>query len=124
MRELWRWHGAGEMEHKAVACDVYRTVGGSEALHRTTMRRVTVFFMFELLRGLLYRLRKEGKLFSARHYRSGLAALFGKQGTFKGSWDLYEAFYKEDFHPWDQDTQELLVAWEAKPRLPKTLPPA
>ena len=43
MRELWRWHAAEEMEHKSVAFDVFRAVGGSEELRIAVMRRATFF---------------------------------------------------------------------------------
>jgi predicted metal-dependent hydrolase len=40
-----------------------------------------------------------------------LAGLFGKQGAFSGGLSLYKEFYAEGFHPWQQDTQQLLVDW-------------
>ena len=38
MRRFWNWHAAEEMEHKAVAFDVFRAVGGTEQLRRRAMR--------------------------------------------------------------------------------------
>jgi uncharacterized protein len=111
MRALWRWHAAEELEHKSVAFDVYRAVGGSEALRRGVMRRATVFLTFEVTRALVSILRKDGQLFNIRLWRQGLARLFGKQGVFSGAWPLYKAYYREGFHPGQQDTRELLVQW-------------
>jgi len=116
MRALWRWHAAEELEHKTVAFDVYRAVGGSEALRRGVMRRASVFLAFELTRALVTILRRDGQLFNVALWRRGLASLFGKQGVFSGAWPLYKAFYAEGFHPDHQDTSELLVQWAAEPQ--------
>ena len=111
MRELWRWHAAEEMEHKSVAFDVFRAVGGSEELRIAVMRRATFFIGLELARALFYILRKDGQLLNLPLWRKGLAGLFGKQGAFSGGLALYKEFYAEGFHPWQQDTQQLLVDW-------------
>jgi predicted metal-dependent hydrolase len=108
------------MEHKAVAFDVYRAVGGSEELRLAVMRRVSVLMSIELTRALFYILKKDGRLFNFKLWRAGLAGLFGKNGAFSGGWSPYKAFYTHGFHPWQQDTRELLVQWEAEPQLAST----
>lgn len=120
MRALWRWHAAEELEHKTVAFDVFRAVGGSDALRIGVMRRVSVFLAFELTRALVTILRKDGQLFNVRLWRAGLSSLFGKQGVFGGAWPEYKSFYREGFHPEQQDTRELLVQWAAEPQLTST----
>lgn len=115
MRALWRWHAAEELEHKSVAFDVYRAVGGTEAMRRAVMRRVTVFLAIELSRAVIGILWKNGQLFKLAVWRRGLAGLFGKQGVLGGAWPEYKAFYREGFHPQQQDTRELLVQWAAEP---------
>jgi predicted metal-dependent hydrolase len=115
MRDLWRWHSAEEMEHKSVAFDVYRAVGGSEALRLAVMKRASFFIGFELMRAGFYILRKDKQLFNFSLWRRGLAGLFGKHGAFKGGWAPYTEFYAEGFHPWQQDTRQLLVDWAAEP---------
>jgi predicted metal-dependent hydrolase len=120
MRALWRWHAAEEMEHKSVAFDVFRAVGGSEELRRGVMRRVSVFLTLELTRALVSILRQDGQLFNFRLWRKGLASLFGKQGVFSGAWPMYKEFYTQGFQPWQQDTRELLVQWSAEPQLSST----
>ncbi|MFT4825471.1 MAG: putative metal-dependent hydrolase [Halioglobus sp.] len=114
MRELWRWHAAEEMEHKSVAFDVYRAVGGSESLRIAVMKRASFFIGLELMRALIYILRKDGKLLNIKLWRRGLAGLFGKHGAFSGGMLPYKEFYAKGFHPWQQDTQQLLVDWAAE----------
>lgn len=120
MRALWRWHAAEELEHKSVAFDVYRAVGGSEALRRGVMRRATLFLAFEVTRALVTILRKDGRLFNFGLWRRGLASLFGKHGVFSGAWPLYKAYYRQGFHPDQQDTHDLLVQWAREPQLAGT----
>ncbi|MFT6275994.1 MAG: putative metal-dependent hydrolase [Halioglobus sp.] len=117
MRELWRWHSAEEMEHKSVAFDVYRAVGGSEELRIAVMKRTSLFVGLELMRAIFYILRKDGQLFNFKLWRSGIAGLFGKQGAFAGGMAPYKEFYEEGFHPWQQDTQHLLIDWAAEATL-------
>jgi predicted metal-dependent hydrolase len=116
MRQLWRWHAAEEMEHKSVAFDVYRAVGGTEQLRRAVMRRIVVMLSFELGRVLFGILRHDGRLFSLRLWRAGLASLFGKRGAFSGGMPLFREFFHDGFHPWQQDTSELLAQWLAEPQ--------
>jgi predicted metal-dependent hydrolase len=116
MRDLWRWHAAEEMEHKSVAFDVYRAAGGTEKLRKAVMRRVVVLLCIELARVLLTILRKDGRLSSLSMWRNGLAALFGKQGAFSGGLAPFREFFVEGFHPWQQDTRELLVQWATEPQ--------
>ena len=42
--QIFLWHALEESEHKAVAFDVYRAVGGSEELRVKMMRRVRIMF--------------------------------------------------------------------------------
>ncbi|MFT4520777.1 MAG: putative metal-dependent hydrolase [Halioglobus sp.] len=115
MSALWRWHAAEEMEHKSVAFDVFKAVGGTEELRIAVMKRASLFITLELSRALFYILKKDGQLFNLKLWRTGLAGLFGKEGAFNGGWAPYKEFYAEGFHPWQQDTQHLLENWAAAP---------
>jgi predicted metal-dependent hydrolase len=88
-------------------------VGGTESLRKAVMKRASLFISLELLRALFYILRKDGRLFNFGIWRAGLRGLFGKQGAFRGGWVPYRDFYADGFHPWQQDTQQLLVDWAA-----------
>jgi predicted metal-dependent hydrolase len=114
MRELWRWHAAEEMEHKSVAFDVFKAVGGPESLRVSVMKRASFFITLELTRAVFYILRKDRQLFNFNLWRTGMTDLFGKQGAFSGGGAPYKEFYVEGFHPWQQDTQHLLVDWAAE----------
>jgi uncharacterized protein len=114
MRELWRWHAAEEMEHKAVAFDVFLAVGGTDKLRKRCLRRASFFLTLELLRGMTYMLKADGHLFSVSEWRQGMKALFGDNGVLSGAWVPYKEFYQDGFHPWQQDTRAMLEKWESE----------
>ena len=112
MVALWQWHAVEEMEHKAVAFDVYRAIGGSEKMRRAAMRRSTLLLTWDILHGVRHILKCDGKLWSPKVWFSGLRFLLGKQGLLRGTWAPYKAFFREDFHPWQDDTSELIAQWQ------------
>ena len=113
MQELWNWHAAEEMEHKAVAFDVYRAVGGSEALRKRAMRGATLFLLLDVLAGLTHILRRDRKMWSPRQWWQGWKFLFFKGGILRRVWPAYKEYYRDGFHPWQRDTRHLLEAWKA-----------
>lgn len=112
MRALWQWHAAEEMEHKAVAFDVYRAVGGTEKLRRQAMRQATFFLALDIGLCLLHMLRKDKNLWNLRVWREGWKFLFFKGGILRRVWPAYKEYYREGFHPWDRDTRPLLASWK------------
>jgi uncharacterized protein len=113
MQELWQWHAAEEMEHKAVAFDVYRAIGGKEKMRRSAMRQATVFLMLDILMALVHMLRRDKNLWNLRLWREGWRFLFGKGGILRRIGPAYKEYYREGFHPWDRDTRPLLEAWKS-----------
>lgn len=112
MQALWQWHAAEEMEHKAVAFDVYRAVGGTEKMRKRGMRQATVFLMLDVMMGLLHMLRKDKQLWNARLWIEGWKFLFFQGGILRRVWPAYKEYFREGFHPWDRDTRPLLQSWK------------
>jgi uncharacterized protein len=115
VRYLLLWHALEEAEHKAVAFDVYKRVGGTERMRIAMMWVVHLNFVLEtsictlislvmdpatrrhplrVLRGLR-RLRRS-PFFSLRAVRQ-----------------LFQ-YHRRGFHPNDRDTTELIVEWRVK----------
>src|SRR5699024_11308900 len=44
MAPVWAWHAIEESEHKAVAFDVYKAIGGSEFVRISEMAMVSIMF--------------------------------------------------------------------------------
>jgi predicted metal-dependent hydrolase len=114
MQALWDWHAAEEMEHKAVAFDVYRAVGGGERMRKRALRRATVLLMLDILVGVVHMLRRDGKLWNLRLWWQGWKFLFFKGGILRRVWPAYREYFRDGFHPWQRDTRGLLQCWQAR----------
>jgi len=112
MQALWQWHAAEEMEHKSVAFDVYRAVGGTERMRKRAMRQATFFLLLDVLIGLVHMLRKDKKLWNVSLWSQGWRFLFFKDGILRRVWSAYKEYYRDEFHPWDRDTRPLLRSWK------------
>ena len=111
---LWQWHGVEETEHKAVAFDVLVAVGGTVTERRQALLMNTFFFFKDTFRIMCLMLKHDGRLWSFREWLTGLKFLLIKPGILRRVFFAYLRFYKKDFHPWQHDNRELIVAWEQK----------
>ncbi len=111
MQALWDWHAAEEMEHKAVAFDVYRAIGGSEIMRKSALRQATFFLLLDVGIGLVHMLRRDGTMWNLQVWREGWQFLFAQSGILRRVWPAYKNYYTDDFHPWQRDTDELLAHW-------------
>jgi predicted metal-dependent hydrolase len=107
---LWQWHAAEESEHRSVAFDLYRELGGNEAWRRRWMRLVTLFFLTDLTRQTLRNLWQDGVLLRWSTWRSAGKLLFGKQGMLRLSLPAWRTYFGADFHP-SQQGGALGVQW-------------
>ena len=107
--QVWRWHAVEEIEHKAVAFDVYKAAGGTHAMLRKAIIAMTIEFLFRFqLRSLwlMYR-RDRPPLMLTLHQAARF--LFGKGGFFRANWRHYWAFFRRDFHPDHIDDRKVLA---------------
>lgn len=114
VRSLWIWHALEESEHKAVAFDVYRAVGGSYALRATLMLTTTLFFFGEVANVHLRFLRAEGQLWNVRGWQGALRYLWLRPGILRQLLPAYLDYFRPGFHPEDRDTRALLEAWRER----------
>jgi predicted metal-dependent hydrolase len=114
MAGLWRWHAAEESEHKAVAFDVYRAVGGSYVRRVFTMLMVTLTFWARVIAQQIRLMRIDGCLFSRREWALLYRFLFIDPGGMRGIGRPYLRYYRPSFHPNDDDTRALIERWKAQ----------
>jgi hypothetical protein len=111
VRDLFVWHALEESEHKAVAFDVYKAVGGSERTRVMTMN----FLRFGFVLGMTVQVAIS-LLFDPSTYRPG--TLRKSWRRFRQSpvmqpeiWAQLKDYNRPDFHPDDRDTTALVEQW-------------
>jgi predicted metal-dependent hydrolase len=100
---LWFWHACEESEHRSVAFDVYRALGGNEQWRRRWMRLIAFHFTTDVLRQTARNLWHDGELFRWRTWRSAASFLFGRHGVVRHTFKPWRAYFRADFHPSQQD---------------------
>ena len=120
LRTMWLWHSAEELEHKAVAFDIYKAAQGSDAWRKRWFRRVTLMFLGDLMRQTVDNLRREGQLWKWATWKSAARILLGRDGLFSGNWQAWRSYFRADFHPAQQDSS-LSARWLENNRAQYTL---
>ncbi len=120
---LWEWHGIEETEHKAVAFDVFTTVGGTVRERRVAMFMNTIFFFKDTMRNVCIMLQKEGKLWSLSEWWAGMKYLFIRPGILRRVAGPWCRFFRRDFHPWQIDDRDLIARWESQQQSASTANP-
>ncbi|MGE5622596.1 MAG: metal-dependent hydrolase, partial [Bacillota bacterium] len=73
-------------------------------------RRVTFFFLTDALRQTASNLRRDGTLWKWRTWKSGASYLFGRRGVLRQSYRAWREYFREDFHP-NQQESDLSRRW-------------
>lgn len=107
IRKSWAWHCIEEIEHKAVAFDVYMQEVGDRKLLRRTMIEITIFFFVKVSLEALRMMPKTGQMTHFKMWREAFSTL---NSLIKESRSDYMDFYKPDFHPWQHNHPEILQA--------------
>ncbi|MDQ1375745.1 MAG: uncharacterized protein QOJ09_3083 [Actinomycetota bacterium] len=114
VRNLFLWHALEESEHKAVAFDVYRAVGGTERMRVWTMNAITVGFVVGMTLQVTISV-----LFDRSSYRRGrlLKSLWRlRKAPFlrRELWQQLRSYNEAGFHPDDRDTTGLVEQWRTE----------
>ena len=115
VKNLFVWHALEESEHKAVAFDVYRAVGGTERLRVWTMKFLRWGFVLgmtvQVILSLL--LDRDARRHPVKLWRSWRKL---KRSPFlsRETWRTLKEYDEPDFHPDDRDTDDLVTRWRAE----------
>jgi predicted metal-dependent hydrolase len=112
IRPLWLWHALEELDHKAVAFDVYEAAGGGYPLRVFAMVVATVFFLAKVSEMQVRLLKRDGELGNLRSVARGLWKFWGPRGHFSRLIPAYLRYYHPRFHPWQKDDSALIARFE------------
>ncbi|HWC34408.1 MAG TPA: metal-dependent hydrolase [Mycobacteriales bacterium] len=114
VRNLFLWHALEESEHKAVAFDVYRAVGGSERLRIFTMKLARYLFLASTALQVTVSLLRDRAT-----YRPGALSSswrYAKHQPFfsRTMWRQLKEYERRGFHPSDRPNVELVAHWRER----------
>ena len=114
MQRLWLWHALEETEHKAVAFDVYRAVGGGYVRRSLLMIVTTIGFLVAhaLVHARLMAAR--GVLWRPWRWGRGLVRMWIWPGYLTRLVPSYLSYFRPGFHPNDRDARGLVETWRTK----------
>jgi predicted metal-dependent hydrolase len=113
VRYLFLWHALEESEHKAVAFDVYRAVGGTERMRVWTMKVIRIAFLVGIVVQMVLSLAKDPATYERGRLRRSLQGIGGSKLASRQLWDQLREYDRPGFHPNDRDTNALVEHWRA-----------
>jgi uncharacterized protein len=113
VKNLLMWHALEEVEHKAVAFDVYKTVGGPEWLRIAMMAGMSSLAFPLIAVATLVSLVQDPEGRNPLRITRGAAATL-RGPLFKGLTPPLLRYMKPGFHPSDIDNEALLEYWRAE----------
>jgi len=111
LRNLFLWHALEESEHKAVAFDVYKAVGGSERMRVWTMNALCVGFVGTLALQVTVSVLRDRDAYRGSNLVRSLRLLRTSPVLQRSVWERLRDYVRPDFHPDDHDTTQLVERW-------------
>lgn len=111
---LWFWHAIEEIEHKAVAFDVFEAVGGTYRERIAAFLIATVMIYAVTTVFIARMMHRDGELLNPASVREILGFAFVEPGFFRASFKHYADYFRRDFHPWDNNNRALLAEFRAR----------
>jgi predicted metal-dependent hydrolase len=109
--DVFLWHALEECEHKAVAFDVYRSVGGSERTRRITMNIITFGFIGGMTIQVVLSMLGDRATYRRGRLRQSIRLLRGNPFLRRDVWRRLRDYNRTDFHPDDHNTDDVLERW-------------
>ena len=114
VRDLFVWHALEESEHKAVAFDVYKAVGGSERMRVWTMNFLRFGFVVGMSVQVVVSLLGDRATYKRGNLRKSWRRFRNSPIVQRQLWQQLKDYNRPDFHPDDRDTTDLVERWRAE----------
>jgi len=111
VRPILLWHALEECEHKAVAFDVYETVGGSERTRVWGMRIASLLLFTELVIQTTRSLAGDRAAYNPVRLLRSLRAFRHNPLFSSAAIERFRSYTRGGFHPDDWDSAEILERW-------------
>jgi hypothetical protein len=111
VKDLFVWHALEESEHKAVAFDVYKAVGGSERMRVWTMKFLRFGFVVGMSVQVIISLLGDRATYRRGNLRRSWRTFRASPIMRRELWLQLKDYDRPDFHPDDRDTTELVDRW-------------
>jgi predicted metal-dependent hydrolase len=111
VRNLFVWHALEESEHKAVAFDVYKAIGGSERMRVWTMTGILYGFMLALSVMVTVSVLGDRDTYRRGNLRRSWKRFRQSPMVQRPVWRQLRDYNRPSFHPDDSDTSDLVDRW-------------
>jgi predicted metal-dependent hydrolase len=114
VRSMLLWHALEESEHKAVAFDVFRAVGGTEQVRIRTMRMINISFLLGVIGNTVVSMLGDRATYHPIRTARSIAALRHSPFLSRKLIRRIRDYNRVGFHPDDNDNSELIERWTAE----------
>jgi predicted metal-dependent hydrolase len=112
IRAMYAWHAVEEIEHKAVAYDVYDKVARGGYWKRVlSMLQVSLTFPLHVFMIMNHMFKVDGVKNQFRMWVRGLWWLYGPSGLYPRLLPHYLTYFKPGFHPWKHGDMGIYRQW-------------
>lgn len=108
MLAFWRWHAAEELEHKSVAFDLFRRIGGGYFSRMLSVLAAALFLAVPMVKIARSMMRDDDHRITRAERRQ--AAAFQRR-VLRIQFPLLLAYFRPGFHPWQIDDTGMLEDW-------------
>src|SRR3954454_19842432 len=111
VRNLFLWHALEESEHKAVAFDVYKAIGGTERMRVWTMKFMRYSFVIGMGVQVFFSVLGDRETYRPGKLRKSWKNFRKSPIVDRALWKQLCDYDRADFHPDDRDTDGLVEQW-------------